>query len=68
MLLFMLDIFDVDWLEACDEIVFIVLYEYIFFGFLALPTMKILLQTYDCKENEHGQRVLRRSEDTGKDT
>jgi hypothetical protein len=47
MVLVMLDIVDADWFEACDEVVFIIIYEYVFFGFFAIPIMKMFLQTYD---------------------
>ena len=42
MLLTMFDIWNLDWMEACDEVLFIIVYEILFFGFLALPIIKFL--------------------------
>lgn len=65
----MLAVFEIvncEWLEACDEVFYILFFEILFFGFLALPLIKFLFQTYDCKENSSGTRVLRRADNIGR--
>lgn len=43
-----------------------IVFEYFFFGFFAIPIMKMLLQTYDWERDEKNNRVLRRANSWGK--
>ncbi|CAI2386678.1 unnamed protein product [Moneuplotes crassus] len=46
--------------DALEDFLSMVIFEYFFFGFFAIPIMKMLLQTYDCVRVE-GVRVLSRN-------
>ncbi|CAI2382033.1 unnamed protein product [Moneuplotes crassus] len=47
--------------DDLEDLISMFVFEYFFFGFFAIPIMKILLQTYDCTRNENGDRVLSRN-------